>query len=97
MIRRPPRSTLFPYTTLFRSPNKNTKKLRKYPMSHLSINAKAIVPTVRRLIKVTTAVAPVMGKIGYRTEEGRGGEEGRFRGGADHLKKKKKDRAQEGG
>src|SRR3712207_8933099 len=23
MIRRPPRSTLFPYTTLFRSPNKN--------------------------------------------------------------------------
>src|SRR5258705_10068599 len=24
MIRRPPRSTLFPYTTLFRSPNNNT-------------------------------------------------------------------------
>src|SRR2546430_4835788 len=24
MIRRPPRSTLFPYTTLFRSPNANT-------------------------------------------------------------------------
>src|SRR6266436_2319392 len=46
-------------------PNKNTKKLRKYPMSHLSINAKAIVPTVRRLIIVTTAVALVMGTIGY--------------------------------
>src|SRR3712207_7495564 len=27
MIRRPPRSTLFPYTTLFRSPNANTPAL----------------------------------------------------------------------
>src|SRR2546430_4524663 len=27
MIRRPPRSTLFPYTTLFRSPVKGQKKL----------------------------------------------------------------------
>src|SRR5258707_3781007 len=26
MIRRPPRSTLFPYTTLFRSPNSTTSK-----------------------------------------------------------------------
>src|SRR2546429_6796046 len=26
MIRRPPRSTLFPYTTLFRSPPKHTQK-----------------------------------------------------------------------
>src|SRR5258708_22096715 len=35
MIRRPPRSTLFPYTTLFRS--------RKYP----SARAKALVPAFR--------------------------------------------------
>src|SRR5256884_7016050 len=27
MIRRPPRSTLFPYTTLFRSPDRNAGKL----------------------------------------------------------------------
>src|SRR2546427_8587616 len=26
MIRRPPRSTLFPYTTLFRSPTRNAKR-----------------------------------------------------------------------
>ena len=26
MIRRPPRSTLFPYTTLFRSPNSNLQE-----------------------------------------------------------------------
>src|SRR5947207_13176775 len=29
MIRRPPRSTLFPYTTLFRSVNEFTKQLRQ--------------------------------------------------------------------
>src|SRR2546428_5760063 len=29
MIRRPPRSTLFPYTTLFRSKNKNKNKNKK--------------------------------------------------------------------
>src|SRR2546422_4579635 len=28
MIRRPPRSTLFPYTTLFRSPMRSNQKLR---------------------------------------------------------------------
>src|SRR5256886_5467979 len=33
MIRRPPRSTLFPYTTLFRS-----RRPRAYPMSPLSIS-----------------------------------------------------------
>src|SRR5687767_15695360 len=33
MIRRPPRSTLFPYTTLFRSPPraKNSRACRQYP------------------------------------------------------------------
>src|SRR5258707_1825366 len=28
MIRRPPRSTLFPYTTLFRSPSREARRLR---------------------------------------------------------------------
>src|SRR5262245_64637217 len=31
MIRRPPRSTLFPYTTLFRSDAVTGDRLRKYP------------------------------------------------------------------
>ena len=31
MIRRPPRSTLFPYTTLFRSPSKRIDDLNKLP------------------------------------------------------------------
>src|SRR3989442_2120634 len=30
MIRRPPRSTLFPYTTLFRSPNKNEDRFSSF-------------------------------------------------------------------
>src|SRR5438045_6676119 len=33
MIRRPPRSTLFPYTTLFRSPIGSLKKLSRSRMS----------------------------------------------------------------
>src|SRR2546423_10192324 len=30
MIRRPPRSTLFPYTTLFRSPSSNAELVARY-------------------------------------------------------------------
>src|SRR5258706_16075654 len=32
MIRRPPRSTLFPYTTLFRSPDQVMERIRRYAM-----------------------------------------------------------------
>src|SRR5258706_6383430 len=32
MIRRPPRSTLFPYTTLFRSPDQVQERIRRYAM-----------------------------------------------------------------
>src|SRR3712207_8481067 len=34
MIRRPPRSTLFPYTTLFRSQQKNLEINRQIDLSH---------------------------------------------------------------
>src|SRR5688572_32296622 len=37
MIRRPPRSTLFPYTTLFRSIRKNGSELRSPMMTHAHI------------------------------------------------------------
>src|SRR2546430_5371431 len=33
MIRRPPRSTLFPYTTLFRSPSKSITRTSALPIS----------------------------------------------------------------
>src|SRR5256885_6405093 len=45
MIRRPPRSTLFPYTTLFRSPNYGEGKLRfnwNTPI-HMSPNEKGTI------------------------------------------------------
>src|SRR3712207_6908476 len=39
MIRRPPRSTLFPYTTLFRSPTHMTKTSPNIsPISNLTLN-----------------------------------------------------------
>src|SRR3712207_7947111 len=37
MIRRPPRSTLFPYTTLFRSTAWNTKELQSWAMSQFGV------------------------------------------------------------
>src|SRR3712207_8705328 len=36
MIRRPPRSTLFPYTTLFRSPERRQQHLRRLPRIHFA-------------------------------------------------------------
>src|SRR2546426_7150400 len=44
MIRRPPRSTLFPYTTLFRSPRENCRGPRRAewtPPSHAAAHGEA--------------------------------------------------------
>src|SRR5690349_24184800 len=43
MIRRPPRSTLFPYTTLFRSSNTNYASWRAFPFEILGIASLAIL------------------------------------------------------
>src|SRR2546429_6336507 len=50
MIRRPPRSTLFPYTTLFRSLSPNAKSVseRSWQMSHhVRPNTEHILHTLR--------------------------------------------------
>src|SRR5438046_4096667 len=51
MIRRPPRSTLFPYTTLFRSDGKSIRRRArlstKRVMANISATARAI-PSARR-------------------------------------------------
>src|SRR5947199_2260366 len=39
MIRPPPRSTLFPYTTLFRSESQQSPKQRNQPVSNVSISS----------------------------------------------------------
>src|SRR2546428_7563788 len=36
MIRRPPRSTLFPYTTLFRSPRRSVRRTCRFSPAHRS-------------------------------------------------------------
>src|SRR2546427_10856059 len=51
MIRRPPRSTLFPYTTLFRSPLPAPRVTRKVPSSALSaLRAELPCPTLSRSV-----------------------------------------------
>src|SRR5256886_14039583 len=112
MIRRPPRSTLFPYTTLFRSrapglarmnymlPERLERLAREYALGTLAGPARR---RFERLLRQTPAVVRAVGawqeRLGglagagapmQRSGEGRGGEEGRSRGGPDPLKKKKK-------
>src|SRR3712207_6938278 len=45
MIRRPPRSTLFPYTTLFRSPSAHQARLRWRQQGRGLVSADASSPT----------------------------------------------------
>src|SRR2546422_7932537 len=45
MIRRPPRSTLFPYTTLFRSVVKTSKTVRPAPLELEAAPAKQVLLT----------------------------------------------------
>src|SRR3712207_9449288 len=102
MIRRPPRSTLFPYTTLFRSPGRFGSDV-----SHLNLHKTFCIPH--------GGGGPGVGPIGVREHlvpflpghplvdtggqgpavagsgERRVGEEGKARGAAYHLKKKKKE------
>src|SRR2546430_16252505 len=49
MIRRPPRSTLFPYTTLFRSRQRRRQEVRERPRDHgAEPEPRQVVLTVRR-------------------------------------------------
>src|SRR2546422_11044297 len=72
MIRRPPRSTLFPYTTLFRSP--------AAARSRMSRSTATCAEKVERL-------GAIDWRCPMGSEEGRVGEEGRTSGVADYLKK----------
>src|SRR2546430_15310192 len=98
MMRRPPRSTLFPYTTLFRSRNlsgsfccseRRPSCLSSMVRSFLLLTFLA-ASAVAGENDAATRIAAVEARIGgRRSGEGRGGEEGRSRGAAGHLKKKK--------
>src|SRR2546429_9902165 len=58
MIRRPPRSTLFPYTTLFRSPNVDPEGLLEYSvvytdraLNHMSVAFQGVMKDISRVLK----------------------------------------------
>src|SRR5436853_5584638 len=70
MIPRPPRSTLFPYTTLFRSVWKTTDGGANWaPLSDKesisSIGAIAVAPSDHNVVYVGTGEAAVRGNISY--------------------------------
>src|SRR3712207_8567657 len=48
MIRRPPRSTLFPYTTLFRSPQEGPKAVGKIPAAFLFLKRRKRLTRYRK-------------------------------------------------
>src|SRR2546430_11601735 len=52
MIRRPPRSTLFPYTTLFRSVHVSNFRAVKRPVDCVEILARVLKQTKARLVMV---------------------------------------------
>src|SRR2546422_8824995 len=103
MIRRPPRSTLFPYTTLFRSHSQVafTAELRD-GLDGLLFGHRLAVPAFlvenkegwhgKAMSKeqAVQAIAELGGErhLTVRSEERRVGEEGRSRGSPYHLKKK---------
>src|SRR2546429_6674703 len=59
MIRRPPRSTLFPYTTLFRSPGSRTSSLARH-----SLYARQGGISMKRLVCEFVALLMVLAVVG---------------------------------
>src|SRR3712207_7163801 len=68
MIRRPPRSTLFPYTTLFRSvDHEEVRRVGEPPRPALHRGDALAVLAVLLLLEV--AGEPAAGHLGHRSEE----------------------------
>src|SRR5256885_9462905 len=53
MIRRPPRSTLFPYTTLFRSSQRRSKVGLDFAMMHIRRESRINLPAPKGLYRST--------------------------------------------
>src|SRR2546430_8725347 len=61
MIRRPPRSTLFPYTTLFRSPGLARRPLRARPgrtVTQMHYARRGVVTPEMEFVAIREGVAP---------------------------------------
>src|SRR5256885_15849328 len=61
MIRRPPRSTLFPYTTLFRSPATNPGELPELPKLTELVQSLGLTPATHAIVVSTGADATDFG------------------------------------
>src|SRR3712207_8730303 len=78
MIRRPPRSTLFPYTTLFRSLDPTSDPTRRFPLPppgrsqvfrlDRRVSARRLFH-LRRTPRLETLQAHVLGDVSARSEE----------------------------
>src|SRR2546423_12035900 len=69
MIRRPPRSTLFPYTTLFRSREADLESLER---RHAALTGQVAMSTVRVQISRADAPLPVATVPGFASGFGTG-------------------------
>src|SRR2546422_6907210 len=69
MIRRPPRSTLFPYTTLFRSGYCTVPQSRHCCSSKRPSAAAAVSPSATRLRAAGGSVGSRVRRTGFRSEE----------------------------
>src|SRR2546423_4627230 len=70
MIRRPPRSTLFPYTTLFRSFNPGASDANNFPPPIPGVHALALQADSKILVGGNfTTLAGQRGEIATRSEE----------------------------
>src|SRR5687767_9610783 len=67
IIRRPPRSTLFPYTTLFRSANQTGKKFRVGIKSNISTNRNNLISGVDRCIHLNAMKKTTITSINRQT------------------------------
>src|SRR2546429_9785306 len=88
MIRRPPRSTLFPYTTLFRSPSHARHRARLPRRLHRNLGASAFQRLRVRVAHVPgDTPEPPAAAVGAETDRAGGGGAARLRGGArGHLR-----------
>src|SRR3712207_8448798 len=69
MIRRPPRSTLFPYTTLFRSIDDcDSDTIKIYPLPHMPV-LKDLVPDLTSFFAQHAAIEPWLQTQTARSEE----------------------------
>src|ERR1039458_6353587 len=66
MIRRPPRSTLFPYTTLFRS---GERVARRAPPSSALVRAQEFLPSAPKLQERTSSSSTILAATAWLGED----------------------------